>query len=210
MNFKLPPIYPITDASISGIPHDEQVQRLIAGGARFIQIREKNASPRDFYESVVKTVKIAKRHGVKLIINDRVDIALAAKADGVHLGQDDMPPQSAREILGPDAIIGYSTHSIEQARTALSLPVDYIAIGPIFQTTTKLDHDDVVGLDGLKAVRSAIGNVPLVAIGGITAANLASVFAAGANTAAMIGPNLSEYVEIESKMRDFIIQMSVN
>ena len=137
LNLELPNIYPITDVLISGLSHAEQVERLIAGGASLIQLREKHASPREFYESASHAVKIAKELNIHVIINDRVDIALALDADGVHLGQDDMPPEKAREILGDDAIIGFSTHSVKQAHRALKLPVNYIAIGPIFPTQTK-------------------------------------------------------------------------
>ena len=109
----------------------------------------------------------AHEYRAQIIINDRVDIALALHADGVHLGQDDLWPDEARKILGPDAIIGFSTHSVEQASDALKLPVDYIAIGPIFGTSTKENPDPIVGPDGLHAVRKAIGEMPLVAIGGL-------------------------------------------
>ena len=204
MNLHLPRIYPITDARISGISHAEQVERLIAGGAKLIQLREKNASPKDFYEAAAEAIEIAKMHGVRIIINDRVDIALALKADGVHLGQDDMPPESARSILGANAIIGFSTHSIEQARAAMDLPVDYIALGPIFPTKTKENPDDIVGLNNLREVRDSIGDLPLVAIGGITGKELSAVFDAGADSAAMIGSIVSDPSNIENRMRELI------
>ena len=190
LNLTLPKIYPITDERISGIAHAEQVRLLIAGGATLIQLREKYAGTRAFYESAAAAVAIAREHDVSIIINDRVDIALALKT-GVHLGQDDLPPDEARALLGPDAIIGFSTHSIEQARTAMKYPIDYIAVGPVFQTNTKQDHDPVIGLDGLKAVRNIIDR-PLVAIGGINEGNVAEVFAAGADSAAMIGAVIAQ------------------
>lgn len=206
MNLHLPRIYPITDARISGISHAEQVERLIAGGATLIQLREKHASPNDFYEASALAIKIAKRHSVRVIINDRVDIALALKADGVHLGQDDLPPDSARAILGANAIIGFSTHSVEQARAAMGLPVDYIALGPIFPTKTKDDPDDIVGLDRLGEVRRIIGDLPLVAIGGIADDNLLSVFDtdSGADSAAMISSIVSEPSNIELRMKELL------
>jgi thiamine-phosphate pyrophosphorylase len=142
---------------------------------------------REFYEQA----KNAVRPGVQLIINDRVDLALAVGAHGVHLGQDDMPPDAARKLLGPNAVIGYSTHNIEQAIAATKLPIDYLAIGPIFATTTKGDTAPVLGLDGLRAVRHAIGAFPLVAIGGITHANARDVIAAGADSVAVISALLS-------------------
>lgn len=201
---RLPRIYPITDRNISGLPHAEQVKMLIRGGAEIIQLREKLASPREFFEAAAPALELARDAGVSLIINDRVDIALAIKADGVHLGQHDLPPRNARELLGKHAIIGLSTHSVAQATSAVKEPVDYIAIGPIFYTQTKQDPDDIVGLDGLRAVRAAVGNVPLVAIGGINANNICSVFDAGADSAALIGALLSEPAEIETRTAVFI------
>lgn len=195
----LPPIYPITDTSLAGISHLEQTVRLVAGGSRFVQLREKNATPRDFYSVAESVVRIARKSGVRIIINDRVDIALAIKADGVHLGQHDLPPEHARKMLGPEAIIGFSTHSLEQAQHAMQLPVDYIAIGPIFPTSTKADPDAVVGLQGLAEVRDLIGSFPLVAIGGINEENLGSVFAAGADSAAVIGSILSNPKDISGQ-----------
>lgn len=168
------------------MPHTAQVEKLIVGGARFIQIREKYAAPAEFYESAREALQIAEKHQVKIIINDRVDIALAVKADGVHLGQDDLPPLEARKILGAKAIIGFSTHNVEQAIEAAGLPIDYVAVGPIFATTTKENPDEIVGLDGLKKVRAAIGDFPLVAIGGINSRNIRSVYANGADSAAII------------------------
>jgi thiamine-phosphate pyrophosphorylase len=204
----LPRIYPITDVRISGISHAEQVKRLIAGGASLIQLREKHANPLEFYEAAAEAIKVARPLGVKIIINDRVDIALALKADGVHLGQDDMPPDAARSILGKDSIIGFSTHSIEQVHSALKSAVDYIAFGPVFLTQTKDDPDDVVGLDGLHEVRKIVTDLPLVAIGGINEKNVRSVIEAGADSAAMIGSIVSEHARIESRMRDLLQQVT--
>ncbi len=203
MAFTLPKIYPITDTRISGLSHTEQVKQLIGGGARIIQIREKYAASRNFYDDARECVMIARSSGVTLIVNDRVDIAMATGADGIHLGQDDLPPGEARSLLGNSAVIGYSTHSVEQALSAIGLPIDYIAIGPIFTTFTKDDPDEIVGLKGLRAVRDAIGDLPLVAIGGLTEANLHAVFEAGADSAAMIGALLSDPPKISDRMRRF-------
>lgn len=196
----LPKIYPITDIRLSGLSHVEQVRKLIAGGATFVQLRDKRSSPRQFYEQVVECVRIAHDQNVQIIINDRVDIALVAKADGVHLGQDDMPPEKARILLGAAAIIGFSTHSVEQVKLAASLPIDYVAIGPIFATSTKENPDPLVGLDGLVAVKAAAGNRPVVAIGGINQANLCDVFDVGADSVAMIGAIVSAADQITSQM----------
>ena len=187
----LPRVYPLTDVQMSGLSHAEQVQLLSSGGATLVQLREKQMPPREFYEQAKAAVEVATRSGVWLIINDRVDIALAAKAHGVHLGQDDLPPDAARKLLGAQAIIGYSTHNIEQATKALTLPIDYLAIGPIFGTSTKTDTSPVLGLEGLRAVRQVVGAVPLVAIGGISHANAREVIEAGADSVALISALLS-------------------
>ncbi|MEJ7622656.1 MAG: thiamine phosphate synthase [Pyrinomonadaceae bacterium] len=204
MSYKIPRIYPITDTRVSGLTHAEQVERLIAGGARLIQLRDKTATPRQFFADATNALKIARQHDVKIIINDRADIALALRADGLHLGQEDLPPAEARRLLGEQAIIGYSTHSVEQAREAVSMPIDYLAIGPIFPTSSKLRPDPVIGLDNLREVRRIVGDLPLVAIGGVTRITLESVFDAGADSVAVISDILSTPTEIEIRMRDFL------
>lgn len=166
-----------------------------------IQLRDKTASPAEFFESAVEVIDYARPLGVKIVINDRADIALATGADGVHLGQDDLPPRKARELLGGEAIIGFSTHTLDQAVEALELPVDYIAFGPIFPTGTKENPDAVVGLENLKDVRRTLKAKPLVAIGGITAENVASVIAAGANSAAVISDIVQNGQNITQKLR---------
>jgi thiamine-phosphate pyrophosphorylase len=183
---QLPLIYPITNTEISGLSHAEQAVRLISGGATLIQLRDKTASSQKFYEAALESLEICHRHGIRVIINDRVDIAIAVGADGVHLGQDDMPPEEARRLLGSDAIIGFSTHSETQAQAAAELPIDYIGFGPIFGTATKQNADMVVGLEGLRTVRKIVPTIQIVAIGGITATNVASVLDAGADSAAVI------------------------
>jgi len=190
-NFLLPKIYPITDRSISGLSHEEQIELLIKGGSEFIQLRDKNASSREFFQAAQACLNITKEKNAKLIVNDRVDIAMILEADGVHLGQDDLPPEQARRLLGEASIIGISTHTIEQAIKAIKLPVDYIAFGPIFGTGTKTNHDTPVGIEGLKELREAMGEFPLVAIGGIDLENLGDIFAAGADSAAMISALVS-------------------
>ena len=121
----------------------------------------------------------------KLIVNDRADVAQLTGAAGVHLGQDDLPAAAARALLGPDKIIGWSTHTLEQVEQGNALPVDYLAFGPVFATTTKADTQPVVGLEGLQAARARTRK-PLVAIGGITAENAAQALASGADSVAVI------------------------
>lgn len=178
--------YPITDRSLSGLSHAEQVAALANRGMTIVQLREKNLSPAEFYHEAQQAMVVARHHGLKIIINDRVDIALALKADGVHLGQDDLPVVAARRLLGPGMIIGFSTHNLAQAQHAARLPIDYLAIGPIFQTTTKLNSNPPVDLVGLAAVRHAVSGIPLVAIGGLNDANRDAVIAAGADAVAVI------------------------
>jgi thiamine-phosphate pyrophosphorylase len=175
---------------------------MVSGGASFIQLRDKSAPAGDFYNSALEVLDFTGDRGVKIIINDRVDIALASGADGVHLGQDDLPAQHAREILGQDAIIGVSTHSVEQFRAALNLPVDYIAIGPIFATSTKSDTDPVVGLEIVSRVSDLARNVPIVAIGGIHRGNSASVLMAGADSNAIISDVLAQPEKITDRIRE--------
>jgi thiamine-phosphate pyrophosphorylase len=207
LRINLPKLYPITDARLSGLPHREQVRRLSAGGATLIQLREKQKSPREFYREAEEAKRLADTLGVRLIINDRVDIALALKASGVHLGQDDLSPIAARELLGERAIIGFSTHTVEQAIAAAQLPVDYIAIGPIFETSSKENPDPVVGLDGLKRVKQAVGQIPLVAIGGIGRENIREVLAAGADSIAVINLLLSDPAGIEARTREILASL---
>jgi thiamine-phosphate pyrophosphorylase len=199
----LPKIYPLTDTHVSGLSHAEQVALFADAGATLVQLREKHAPALQFYEQAQAARDVARARGVDLIINDRVDIALALGL-GVHLGQDDLPPEAARRLLCEEAVIGYSTHSVEQAVDAAKLPIDYFAIGPIFATATKENPSPVVGLAGLRAARSATGTVPLVAIGGITPANVREVLAAGADSVAMINGLWAAPGEISDIVRSIL------
>ena len=200
MNLKLPKVYPITDTRLSGLSHAEQVRRLIEGGATLIQLRDKLASARDFYREAEPALRVARDRHIKLIVNDRVDVAFALKADGVHLGQSDLPARVARHVLGPAAIIGLSTHNLEQARRAAEQPVDYIAFGPIFMTSTKEAPDPTTGLAALKSVRDVV-DMPIVAIGGITISNAAKVLNAGADAVATISSVIGDPAAISENIR---------
>ncbi|MBV9211528.1 MAG: thiamine phosphate synthase, partial [Acidobacteria bacterium] len=202
--FSLPKLYPITDARLTGLSHASQVKHLLAGGATLIQLREKQDSPRDFYEDAREALRLAHERGARLLINDRVDLALALQADGVHLGQDDLPVEEARKILGREAVIGYSTHNVEQAIEAARLPIDYLAVGPIYATSTKENPDPVVGLEGLSRVRRAVTHLPLVAIGGITLETAPELLRAGADSVAVIHALLASPAEIEERTRRFL------
>jgi thiamine-phosphate pyrophosphorylase len=202
--FHLPKVYPITDTDLSGLSHAEQVDLLIAGGATLIQLRDKHAAPRDFHRQAEAALQLARQHNARLIINDRVDIALALGADGVHLGQTDMPVEAARRLLGEHAIIGISTHNLEQAELAANMPVDYVAFGPIFKTATKDNPDPIAGVEALRAVRTIVGSLPLVAIGGITFANAEEAWMAGADAVSSIAALVSDPSRILENMRQML------
>jgi thiamine-phosphate pyrophosphorylase len=178
----LPRLYAIADATF-GDPV-ELAGALFDGGARFVQVRNKRACARELLDQVERVVALAPRDA-RVIVNDRADVALLAGAAGVHLGQTDLPPVSARQILGPDRIIGISTHSWEQSVKAGNEPVDYIAIGPIFATATKENPDPVVGLEMLSQISKTIRK-PIVAIGGIQLKNARDVMKAGCTSVAVI------------------------
>jgi len=200
----LPKLYPVTDARRSRLTHAEQVSRLRDGGAKFIQLREKHLSPREFYHEAEAALAVARERGARIIINDRADIALALGADGVHLGQDDLDPAAARRLLGDRFIIGYSTHTIQQAVEAARLPVDYIALGPIFDTHTKENPHPTVGLEALRRVRDTIDrSVSLIAIGGITQTSARAALDAGADTVAVISALLDPPDEIAARTKKF-------
>lgn len=161
------------------------MEAALAGGATTIQLREKNLTGRELVEAGRALKELAHRYGATFIVNDRVDIALAVDADGVHLGQDDLPVTLARQIMGPDKIIGLSTHSWEQALAASKLPVNYIGVGPVFPTNSKPDAEKPVGLELVQRVSREL-SIPFVAIGGINASNIREVVAAGARNVAVI------------------------
>ena len=178
----LPRLYAIADATF-GDPI-QLAKSLFNGGARLLQVRNKKGSARELLNQVESILSLAPKDA-EVIVNDRVDVALIAGAGGVHLGQTDLPAIEARQILGPNRIIGVSTHNLEQALEAGRLPVDYLAVGPIFPTATKENPDPVVGLEKLAAICKAVRK-PVVAIGGIKLQDAAAVLAAGAQSVAVI------------------------
>jgi thiamine-phosphate pyrophosphorylase len=202
MSISLPPLYPITDRRLSRLSHAAQVERLAAGGATLIQLRDKWATPREFYVEALDAVRAARRLGVRIIVNDRVDIALAVGADGIHLGQDDLPADKARALVGDGLIIGFSTHSLKQALEACDAPVDYIAIGPVFGTTTKEGPDPAVGIEAITEIKRRVSK-PLVAIGGITLDRARSAIDAGADSLAVIS-DLYSACDIKGRVRAFL------
>jgi thiamine-phosphate pyrophosphorylase len=195
----LPRLYAVADRTF-GDPV-QLAKALFSGGARLVQIRDKTATPQALLFSVDESVKLAPT-GARVIVNDRPDIACLAGAAGVHLGQQDLSPALARGVLAPGQIVGYSTHSLAQALEADKQPVDYIAVGPIFATTTKVNPDPVVGLNGLREICSRVRK-PVVAIGGITLETALEVFASGANTVAVVS-DLLKYADVAARTRVWI------
>lgn len=198
----LPRLYAITDREVARLSHLEQVRALLTAGVRLIQLREKRLSANEFYEEARACVGLAHRAGAHLIINDRVDIALASGADGVHLGQDDIPPEYARRLMGEHRLIGLSTHTVDQALEADGLPVDYLAVGPIFPTYTGEKTFPVVGFDDLRKICSTVTK-PVVAIGGIKLENATEVLGTRARTVAVIS-GLVGVGNIEERARAFL------
>jgi thiamine-phosphate pyrophosphorylase len=180
----LPRLYPILDPVLLAGGVVDFARELVAGGATLIQYRNKTGSGRQMLAEA-RELRRALAADIRLIMNDRADLCLAAGFDGVHVGQDDISPESARLIVGDELWVGVSTHSVGQAVAADKTSADYIAIGPVFATASKQNPDPVVGLEGVRAARAAIRK-PLVAIGGITRRNAASVIEAGADSVAVI------------------------
>jgi len=183
-------LYAITDPGLSHLSHFDLVKVLAEHGVRWIQIREKRTGRMSFDEAV-RSIEFARQRGARIIVNDRVDLALASDADGVHLGEDDLPPEEARKILGKEKIIGLSTHSVAEAVSAAMKDVDYIAIGPVFQTSTKKLQYEPLGLGAISEARKQIVK-PIIAIGGIKLRNVADVIGSGADAVAVISDLLCE------------------
>ncbi|CEP69250.1 Aldolase-type TIM barrel [Moorella glycerini] len=168
-----------------GRPTLELVRQALAGGATAIQLREKDLPAREQVELGREIRQLTRAAGATFIVNDRLDVALAVEADGVHIGQEDLPAKVARELLGPGKILGVSTGTVLEARQAVVDGADYLGVGSIYATRSKEDAGEPIGLAGLKAIRAAV-TVPLVAIGGINSNNAAEVIAAGADGVAVV------------------------
>lgn len=179
-------LYLVTDRGLSqGRPLEEVILQAVQGGVSIVQLREKEASTRFFIEEAQRVKQLLAPFHVPLIINDRVDVALAVEADGVHIGQNDMPYPLARRLLGPRAIIGLSVETMDQVLEAEAYDVDYLGVSPIFPTPTKTDTLGAWGLEGLAEVRR-VSRHRLVAIGGLNASNAAEVIRAGADGIAVV------------------------
>lgn len=200
-------LYVILDAPASrGRSLEEILVEAASVGARFFQYRNKAASQREAYAEAVRLRRVAHRVGALLVVNDRCDLALAVEADGVHLGQEDLPLPLARSLLGPRALIGVSTHRPEQVVAATHGGADYLGFGPIFETGTKPDHEPVVGVEGLRRIRS-LTPLPVFAIGGITLDRVEAVIGAGATGIAVVSA-VAGAVDVAGAVRAFIQRCS--
>lgn len=190
---KLPAFYPILDplqVAKHGLDTMDVARELLQAGAEWVQFRHKGDYTRAEYDLAAVLGRMVQAAGAKYVINDRVDIALMVGADGVHVGQDDLPPGEVRKIVGDRLLIGYSTHNEAQFVAADREPVDYLALGPLFATVSKTNPEPVVGVEELARLRR-LSSKPLVAIGGITRSNAAEAFSAGADSVSVIADWLS-------------------
>jgi thiamine-phosphate pyrophosphorylase len=184
-------LYVITDPYLSkGRSHEEVVRASLAGGATMIQLREKDTSSLSFYRLACQVATETNRKGIPLIINDRADIALAINADGVHVGQDDLPATVVRTMIGRGKILGVSASTVEEAIQAEKDGADYIGVGAVYATATKADAGNAIGLVRLAEIKKSV-QIPVVAIGGINLNNIAKVIRAGADGAAVVSAVVS-------------------
>jgi len=183
----------------------EVLKEAVTAGGRLFQYRNKSASMKEAYAEAVLLRQLALEAGVKFIVNDRCDLAMAVNADGVHLGQGDLPLDLARKVMGPDKLIGISTHNPNQVREASAGKPDYLGFGPIFKPGSKQDHDPVVGLEGLRAIRG-LTSLPIFAIGGIQIDQAGEVIRAGANGVAVISAVLKA-PDISYAVQSFLARM---
>ncbi len=187
MALTLPRVYPILDTealAARGVPLETAAAAFLDGGAGILQIRHKGHWSRDVFTSAQQVSRLCREAGALLIVNDRADFALLL-GGGLHVGQDDLPPRDARKLMGPDAVVGFSSHNVAQLCAAGGEPVDYVAIGPVFSTASKQNPDPTIGVEEVRRCRALIEK-PLVAIGGITLENAAEVLRAGADSVAVI------------------------
>jgi thiamine-phosphate pyrophosphorylase len=196
-------LYPILDASSETLESMTLgIRALARAGCRLVQLRAKDLSGEEFHRWALAAREVSREQGLRLVINDRVDVALLVGADGVHLGQDDLSVEGARRILGTSAVIGLSTHDVDEARRAATAAVDYLAIGPIFETSTKPSGRSTLGVEGARAVRAVVDK-PLVAIGGITLESAPALLDAGIDGLAGISA-LKRGDDLESVAREWL------
>ncbi|WP_348266564.1 thiamine phosphate synthase [Edaphobacter sp. DSM 109919] len=202
----LPKLYPILDAGLlAARGHDLRwaANQLKEAGVELLQYRDKAGSPQSVLQNAAAIREAFAGAACRLILNDRADLAVLASWDGVHVGQGDLLPEDARRVVGAQRWVGVSTHNDEQVQRADASSADYVAVGPVFATGTKLDAEPVIGLDGLRRAR-VLTTKPIVAIGGITRANARSVIEAGADSVAVISALFVEGESVEKVVRDFL------
>jgi thiamine-phosphate pyrophosphorylase len=204
---RLPPLYAIVDPLDTARAPVALAEALLAGGARLLQLRLKHAPSRELLAVAEAIQRLAQGVGARFLVNDRADVARAVGADGVHLGQDDLPVAAARRVLGPGAVVGVSTHDLDQAREAAAAGADYVAVGPIYATVSKEKALPPRGLELVRVVRAALPATPLVAIGGITAETAPAVRAAGADAVAVIGA-LTRAPDVAAAVRELLARLS--
>jgi len=204
MRLVLPRLYVILDAALLTTPELECAKKLVGAGVRLLQYRNKSASSRDLFESSRRLSALLIPQGVTFLVNDRADVASLVAASGVHLGQEDLGVEEARVVMVAGKLVGVSTHNLEQFEQAAGTSADYLAVGPVFSTSTKGHPDPVVGTDFIRRVRG-LTNKPIVAIGGITLDRAAEVMQAGADSVAVIsdilrapnpGQRASQYIDL--------------
>ncbi len=183
-------LYLVTDRRLSNLPFFQMIKKAVEGGVTIIQLREKSLSTKEFIEEALEVKKIIEGKNIPLIINDRVDVALAVNADGVHLGNEDMPVEIARRILGKKFIIGASAGSVLEAVEKSEKGADYIAVSPVFSTPTKPDAGSPLGLDGIRRIKESV-RVPVIGIGGINRENVIDVIKSGADGVAVVSAIVS-------------------
>jgi thiamine-phosphate pyrophosphorylase len=200
----LPRLYVILDAALLTVPETECADKLAAAGVRLLQYRNKQASAREILASSKRLSLLLVPQGVTFVVNDRADVALAAEANGVHVGQEDLGVEAARSVVGEGKLLGVSTHSLVQLKDAATTSADYVAVGPVFSTSSKANPDPVVGIELIRRARP-LTDKPIVAIGGITLERAAEVIEAGADSVAVIsdillapdpGQRARQYIEI--------------
>jgi thiamine-phosphate pyrophosphorylase len=202
----IPQLYAIVDAGVlsaRGIGVTEFTAQLVEAGVQLIQYRDKSGSPQQVLEGAELVRAALGGSKCRFILNDRPDLAVLAGADGVHVGQDDLSADDTRAVVGPGRLIGFSTHNDDQVQAADQCCADYVAIGPVFATGTKVDPDPVIGLEGVRRARQ-LTRKPLVAIGGITLENARSVIEAGADSVAIISGLLRQEMTVAKVARDFL------
>jgi thiamine-phosphate pyrophosphorylase len=194
-------LYFITDSKLTKKTVLDDVKSAIAGGVKIVQYREKEKSTKQMVEEALKIKELCD-DDVIFLVNDRIDVALAADADGVHIGQDDMPYDLARKLLGNDKIIGLTIHDVDEAVNAESIGADYVGVSPIFATTTKLDAGKPAGIKLIEDVKNAI-KIPFTAIGGVNLENIDQVVGAGAKSAVAISAIITKD-DVEKEVKNFI------